>query len=100
MEFALNTAEYQRLMTPARRKPEREFLFFPPAPRVPTTREQGASVDANVWLVAIVRMGLAPFASIIFIRIGISVALIEIAAGILAGNLPRPTAYEERGSAC
>jgi hypothetical protein len=44
-------------------------------------------VDSNVWLVASVWMGLALLASIISIRIGISVALIEIAVGILAGNL-------------
>jgi len=74
-------------MTPARRKPEREVLFFPPAPRVPPTRKQGASVDSNVWLVASVWMGLALLASIISIRVGISVALVEIAVGILAGNL-------------
>jgi hypothetical protein len=73
-------------MTPARRKPEREFLFFPPAPRVPPTRKQGASMDSNVWLVASVWMGLALLASIISIRIGISVALIEIAAGILSAS--------------
>lgn len=44
-------------------------------------------MDSNVWLVASVWMGLALLASIISIRIGISVALIEIAVGILAGNL-------------
>lgn len=44
-------------------------------------------MDSNVWLVASVWMGLALVASIISIRIGISVALIEILIGILAGNL-------------
>lgn len=43
-------------------------------------------MDSNVWLVASVWMGLALLASIISIRIGISVALIEILVGILAGN--------------
>lgn len=43
-------------------------------------------MDANVWLVASAWMGLALLASIISIRIGISVALIEILVGILAGN--------------
>lgn len=42
---------------------------------------------SNIWLVASVWMGLALMASIISIRIGISVALVEIAVGILAGNL-------------
>jgi Kef-type K+ transport system membrane component KefB len=44
-------------------------------------------VDSNVWLVASVWMGLALLASIISIRVGISVALVEITVGILAGNL-------------
>jgi Kef-type K+ transport system membrane component KefB len=43
-------------------------------------------VDSNVWLVAAAWMALALVASIISIRIGISVALIEILVGILAGN--------------
>ncbi|HEY8833113.1 MAG TPA: cation:proton antiporter [Gemmatimonadaceae bacterium] len=46
-------------------------------------------MDSNVWLVASVWMGLALLASIISIRIGVSVALIEILVGILAGNLFR-----------
>lgn len=44
-------------------------------------------MDSNVWLVASVWMGLALLASIISIRLGISVALVEIVVGILAGNL-------------
>ncbi len=47
----------------------------------------GASFQSNVWLVASVWMALALAASLISIRIGISVALIEILAGIVAGNL-------------
>jgi Kef-type K+ transport system membrane component KefB len=43
-------------------------------------------VETNVWLVAAVWMALALSASIISIRIGISVALIEILVGIVAGN--------------
>jgi Kef-type K+ transport system membrane component KefB len=74
-------------MTPARREPGREFLFFPTSLRVCRHVNGGAKVDANVWLVASVWMGLALLASIISIRVGISVALIEIAVGILAGNL-------------
>lgn len=41
---------------------------------------------SNVWLVAAAWMGLALAASVISVRIGISVALIEIVVGIIAGN--------------
>ena len=41
----------------------------------------------NIWFIAAVWMGLALIASLISIRIGISVALIEILIGVLAGNL-------------
>lgn len=40
----------------------------------------------NIWLVAALWMGMAFIASLISIRIGISVALIEILVGVLAGN--------------
>src|SRR6266498_5002611 len=40
----------------------------------------------NVWFVAAIWMALALIASLISIRIGISVALIEIFVGVLAGN--------------
>lgn len=40
----------------------------------------------NVWFMAAAWMGLAFVASVISIRIGVSVALIEIAAGVVAGN--------------
>jgi Kef-type K+ transport system membrane component KefB len=40
----------------------------------------------NVWLASAVWLGLALLASIISIRIAISVALIEIMVGVLAGN--------------
>jgi Kef-type K+ transport system membrane component KefB len=43
-------------------------------------------MQANVWLVAAAWMGLALVASVVSIRIGISVALIEIVVGIIAGN--------------
>lgn len=45
-----------------------------------------AAFHANVWLVASVWMALALLASVISIRIGISVALTEILVGIVAGN--------------
>lgn len=40
----------------------------------------------NIWLVAAAWMGLALAASLVSIRLGISVALIEILVGVLAGN--------------
>lgn len=40
----------------------------------------------NVWFVATVWMGLALAASLISIRLGISVALVEIFVGVIAGN--------------
>lgn len=40
----------------------------------------------NIWFVAAAWMGLALIASVISIRIGISVALVEIFVGVLAGN--------------
>jgi Kef-type K+ transport system membrane component KefB len=41
----------------------------------------------NVWFIASIWMGLALIASLISIRVGISVALIEIFVGVVAGNL-------------
>src|SRR5690242_13370648 len=43
-------------------------------------------MQSNVWLVAALWMGLALVASVVSIRVGISVALIEIVVGIIAGN--------------
>jgi Kef-type K+ transport system membrane component KefB len=43
-------------------------------------------ITHNIWFVAAVWMGLALIASIISIRLGIAVALIEILIGIIAGN--------------
>jgi Kef-type K+ transport system membrane component KefB len=43
-------------------------------------------MDSNAWLTATVWMALALAASIISIRVGISVALIEITVGVIAGN--------------
>ena len=40
----------------------------------------------NIWLIAALWMGMALIASLISIRIGISVALIEILVGVVAGN--------------
>jgi Kef-type K+ transport system membrane component KefB len=40
----------------------------------------------NIWFVAAIWMGLALVASLISIRLGVSVALIEILVGVIAGN--------------
>ena len=45
------------------------------------------ALDSNVWLVASAWMALALIASLVSIRLGISVALIEILIGVLAGNV-------------
>jgi len=41
----------------------------------------------NIWFIAAIWMGLAFFASLVSIRTGISVALIEILVGVTVGNL-------------
>jgi len=52
-------------------------------------------MENNAWLVASAWMGLALLASLISIRVGISVALIEILVGVVAGNFAglRSTAW-------
>ncbi|HMM05843.1 MAG TPA: cation:proton antiporter [Clostridiales bacterium] len=45
-----------------------------------------ATILNNTWFLAAIWIGLAFFASLISIRLGISVALIEIIVGIIAGN--------------
>ena len=44
-------------------------------------------MESNVWLVASAWMALAFAASLVSIRLGISVALVEILVGVLAGNV-------------
>jgi Kef-type K+ transport system membrane component KefB len=43
-------------------------------------------VESNIWLIAAAWMALALAASLISIRVGVSVALIEILIGVAAGN--------------
>jgi Kef-type K+ transport system membrane component KefB len=43
-------------------------------------------VPENIWFIAAIWMGLAFLASLISIRMGISVALVEILVGVAAGN--------------
>jgi len=45
------------------------------------------TVETNVWLVASAWMALALLASLLSIRLGISVALVEILIGVFAGNV-------------
>lgn len=45
-----------------------------------------SSILSNIWFVAAIWMGLALIASLISIRMGVSVALIEILVGVIAGN--------------
>ena len=44
-------------------------------------------VQVNIWLVASLWVGLALAASMLSIRLGMAVALVEIGVGVLAGNL-------------
>ncbi|HEX7546242.1 MAG TPA: cation:proton antiporter [Gemmatimonadaceae bacterium] len=44
-------------------------------------------MESNIWLVAAAWMALAFTASLVSIRLGISVALVEILVGVLAGNV-------------
>src|SRR5213596_4306402 len=53
------------------------------------------SIFQNVWFVAAIWMALALVASLISIWVGISVALIEILIGVLAGNFLHLTASNE-----
>jgi Kef-type K+ transport system membrane component KefB len=52
----------------------------------PHAAEPERGMDSNVWLVASAWMALALAASLVSIRLGISVALIEILIGVVAGN--------------
>lgn len=42
----------------------------------------------NTWFIAAIWMGLALVASLVSVRLGIFVALVEIPVGVVAGNLP------------
>src|SRR3990172_11999948 len=49
--------------------------------------EEGVCAMENVWLASALLLGLALAASVISIRVAMSVALIEIMVGAIAGNL-------------
>ena len=70
-------------MAPDRKKEIRGFFYFSACPtitRVEDTVEQ-------VWYTAAAWVELALLASLISIRLGISIALMEIFPGFVAGNL-------------
>src|SRR5438552_14817659 len=52
----------------------------------PSNRKEFFMLE-NIWFIASVWMGLALIGSLISIRTGISVALVEILVGVIAGNL-------------
>jgi Kef-type K+ transport system membrane component KefB len=67
----------------------REAGFFMPSSRPPDrrlVRRRKERAMENVWLVSAVWLGLALLASIISIRVAMSVALVEIMVGAVAGN--------------
>jgi Kef-type K+ transport system membrane component KefB len=57
----------------------RSFLFYGCQPAI-------CEVCMNIWLTASLWVGLALIAAMVSIRAGVSVALTEIAVGVLAGN--------------
>ena len=48
---------------------------------------KGSEMLGNIWFIASFWIGLALFASLVSIRLGISVALVEILVGVAVGNL-------------
>ncbi len=50
----------------------------------------------NIYFVAFVWVAMALAASMISIRVGISVALVEILVGAIVGNLPHATHYVQQ----
>ena len=65
-------------------EPPRDGFFHAASPCA--ERQGGESVVDNVWLVSALWLGLTLTASVISIWVGISVALIEIMVGTVAGN--------------
>ncbi len=50
----------------------------------------------NVYFVAFVWVAMALAASVISVRIGVSVALVEILVGAVVGNLPHASHYVQQ----
>jgi Kef-type K+ transport system membrane component KefB len=78
-----------RLMTPATLLGAREF--FCARPRAGGRREPMGlpALHDNLWLTSALWIGLALAASLLSIRVAISVALLEIIVGAVAGNVTR-----------
>ena len=53
----------------------------------PERKSNANLMTENIWYIAAIWMGLAFIASLISIRVGISVALIEIVVGVIVGNI-------------
>lgn len=56
-------------------------------PQIHRRKLKANIVTENIWYIAAIWMGLAFVASLISIRVGISVALIEILVGVVVGNI-------------
>src|ERR1019366_4185186 len=89
MEFARTADLIEPLMTPA--WPSRRAGFLVPGSNpndaFPDSTQESTAVEMTIWLVAAAWMALALAASLISIRLGISVALVEILIGCFAGNV-------------
>jgi len=62
-------------------------FFMPAARAMDVTATAEAGMAGNVWLASALWLGLALLASVISIRVAMSVALIEIMVGAVAGNV-------------
>src|SRR6266852_4587221 len=62
--------------------------FLSRKPDAEVTARMLAQFADNIWFVAAAWMGLALLASLSSIRLGVSVALIEIGMGVIGGNFP------------
>src|ERR687886_720576 len=62
------------------------FRSCPLVPRVAHTRQQEGSLTEDILFVAAAWMGLGLVAIIISIRLGISVALVEMFVGVIGGT--------------
>jgi Kef-type K+ transport system membrane component KefB len=68
------------------RRERRSSQFLAPTTGAAREPRDGGIWMHNVWFVASAWMGIAFLASLISIRLGVSVALIEILLGVVAGN--------------
>src|SRR3972149_6890764 len=88
--YAQTAAGLRWLMTPA--LPHGGAGLFLPrrhstGTRAPRDLPWGEVMESNVWLIASAWMALALLASLLSIRLGTSVALLEAVIGVFAGNV-------------